>query len=197
MLYVIGESHGALYDYNDNKYIQLPATTMHRIGISGLEGIVDTKIIDRGSHVLFVVGEIDIRCHIHKQVNQLKRPVDEVIDKLVYGYIKYIKSLEEDRSCTVVIRGITPPLDVNIHNDEQYPIRGSLQERKEWREILNKRLEYESNLNNIIYLPSPTWAEKDGLMLHEFSDGIIHIDTTETNKMRAINDLNKLLNQPF
>ena len=77
MLYVIGESHGALYDYNDNKYIQLPATTMHRIGISGLEGIVDTKIIDRGSHVLFVVGEIDIRCHIHKQVNQLKRHVDE------------------------------------------------------------------------------------------------------------------------
>jgi hypothetical protein len=121
--------------------------TMYRIGRDGIscEEIKDDDI------VVFVSGEIDVRCHIGKQRDQYRRALEEVIETLVKNYIAAILKLRAAyNKLTCVISMIVPPTDVTYN--PEFPYYGSLDDRINITRMLNKTLERECNINNILFI---------------------------------------------
>ncbi|WDE00528.1 tetratricopeptide repeat protein [Thalassomonas actiniarum] len=132
VIYVIGESHAlGLHDQifrcGDSSY-QGRVKFIKGIQMHHLAGEGDNKYkyylrrhlgsIEDNASVLFTIGEID--CRIGKGLSlaakKLRRPLDELIDQTVKGYIEYIKlSLQTKPIKKVYIQGIPAP------NIEKYP----------------------------------------------------------------------------
>lgn len=178
--YIIGESHTSIYN-GKFQVVDLPAVTMNRIARDGVNHTLKyhNKFFEpcKGDIVMFVVGEVDCRCHVWKQIHERNRCEQEVLQDLARRFIEKVSEYQNAYKVTVIIRGIVPPLQYGNHHDATYPIRGNIHDRIRWRLTMNRLLEYMSkNHNNIHFFPSPKWAEtKDCTMIHDKSDGIIHI----------------------
>jgi len=187
MIYIIGDSHSASYDnYNGNFWIQTNVGgTMHRIGRDGLYEFSNIALT-ANDILLVVVGEVDIRCHIYRQINENNRDEDEIINTLAKSFISRLKDIKLNTGCNIIVRGVVPPLPNANHPDIHsgnpadltytYPIRGHIKDRSRWRQMLNKKLETLCIENKLYFLPSPKWVEdNDGMLIDSFSDHKIHI----------------------
>lgn len=190
-MHIIGESHAMLYDCY--RPIYLDSTTMHRVGRDGVHKLIvdfGSRFPNSGDWLIFVVGEVDCRCHIDRQIKEHGRDEHEVISTLVTKYINALVQYRKDSGVYVGVRGVVPPLEYGIHTCTKAPIRGAYKDRLRYRLSLNKELEAQCQEHNILFVPSPKWAEKeDGSMKMELSDGIIHIANTEENKRLACQEL--------
>src|SRR5579872_2784969 len=88
-IYVYGNSHAASFAEIPGCIIKWTGpTTMHRIGRDGLSFLdLRMKEIEEGATIVFVYGEIDVRCHIGKQRDLFGRKQDEIIDSLARNYL--------------------------------------------------------------------------------------------------------------
>lgn len=178
-VYVLGESHTEIY--NQFHRILLNACTMHRLARDGMmptiEGALWGKAYPQTGDVLVVVlGEVDCRCHVHRQIVEKNRTEEEVLEDLASRYIKALVEYKNGTGVKIGVRGVVPPLKDGRHHDENYPIRGAFIDRLRWRNTLNAKLEQKCKEHDLLYVPSPPWAEnEDGSMKFEFSDEIIHI----------------------
>lgn len=186
MIYVVGDSHS--HAYYDSKITMLPsdAGTMHRIGRDGLQDRLRSISLNSADILLVVIGEVDIRCHIYRQIHDNNRDEEEILDTLASKFILRLVELKTTTNCNIIVRGVVPPLPNGDHPDIHsqkpedltyiYPIRGLIDDRSRWRISLNQKLASLCASNGLYFLPSPIWVETDDHMLRdEFSDHRIHI----------------------
>lgn len=106
----------------------LGAITMHRVGRDKLNFLDWRKYdIKNNDIVIYVFGEIDIRCHIGKQRDLLKRDLTEVMDTLMYKYMESILENKKNFPHTKIIV-FTPPPPGNSYNPS-FPKYGAIEDR--------------------------------------------------------------------
>ncbi len=188
MIYIYGDSHSN-YSF---KNLSLPhrnlyknSITMFRIGRdSHIENFDKENIAndtDTDNLIILSYGEIDCRCHIHRQVN-LQRDEDDIIYELVNNYIKAIHNNTVGIDANVVIVGVIPPTKKsdyeNLHGQitHKLPFIGSDEDRVRYTQKTNKLLEELSNKNDFIYFnPYNYYTRDDGTLKYELSDNVVHI----------------------
>jgi len=199
-IHVIGDSHGffcfnnkqslitkdeqSLFFYSKNeKYDAFPfyihwleSRTMFRVGRDGVAGLnIKRYGVGEGDMVVFVFGEVDVRCHIGKQRDEKQREEQEVIDSLASSYIAAIKSnMKNYSSLKCVVMSIVPPSDKGFNI--AYPYYHTLADRVKLTRSLNDNLRNKCERNGIYYLDIYSlFAKEDGSLNESISDGIIHI----------------------
>jgi hypothetical protein len=136
-LYTVGDSHSIIFQ--KSKYITkihwLGGLTMHRVGrdLINLKSINACPIepvhysIPNDGIVLVSFGEIDVRNHIHKQV-ELGRDIHEICNTLVYNYIKCIvMNRVVNNYDKIAILAVNPP---RRNDDPTIQMKGSNEQRK-------------------------------------------------------------------
>lgn len=180
-----GYPHQFLYNfYRDDEHIAVPfhihwigPRTMHRVGRDGLEFLNLKKFrIKKNDYVVFVFGEIDIRCHVLKHRDTQKICLEEIISRLVYAYINTIVINRDLYGIRGIIFGVVPPTN-SVFNPE-FPTYGSLEERIVATKMLNAHLEKLCKDYNLFFLNvyddcATEWGDFNPAL----SDGNVHIAT--------------------
>jgi hypothetical protein len=153
-----------------------PSITMHRIGRDGLAILNIQGAVREGDTVVFVYGEIDVRCHIGKQRDQKNRSLHEVIDTLIANYVKTInENVQPYKQVKVVILSTVPPCDPA----PQYislPMHGTLEDRVQINNALCDKLKHTCQELGYYFLDiRPHFSELDGSLKFDLSDGIVHV----------------------
>lgn len=189
MIYIYGDSH-ANYSF---KNLALPhhnfyenSITMFRIGrdnniINFKKEDIAKDISDTNNIIIISYGEIDCRCHIHRQIN-LQRDENDIIHELVNNYINAIHNHTIELGAKIIIVGVIPPTTQSDYENlngqilHDFPFIGSNEDRVRYTQQTNKLLEDLSNKNKFIYFnPYHYYTRDDGTLKYELSDNIVHI----------------------
>lgn len=137
-------------------------------------------------YVIYVFGEIDVRCHIGRIRDTQNKTLEDIIEDLVLNYFDMISKQPGIPIVTLVI----PPSDKNPSSS--HPYHGTIADRVSIQKKLNIRLEEECKKRNIICFDyNKNFTLPDGSLDHSHSDGIVHIDHKYANLI--FDDLKKLL----
>jgi hypothetical protein len=136
--------------------------TRLRIGIAGSRDVI-----------LLSFGEIDIRCHVGKQLAN-GRVLDEIIETLVTAYIRRASELGAEHGCRVAVLGIVPPSD--LPGNESFPVVGTIGDRLLWTHMFNESIRHWSEKNGIHFVAIPSSvANEHGCLRRDLSDGNVHL----------------------
>jgi len=175
-LHVFGDSH-AQYLFSrvpEAKVHWLRARTMHRVGRDGVDFF--EPHVEDGDTVLCVFGEVDVRCHIVRLGRERSDGIGGIARDVARRYVDAVvmASIRLPAS-TFAVMGVVPPINPMKANVE-LPVVGSLAERIEAREALNRTLDQCCSSSGIIYVPVPkTFERPDGSLRRHLSDGHAHI----------------------
>ena len=201
-LHVIGDSHSSFCFTNvvpmatsrensilrykqKNKTIKLPCSihwlgpvTMFRVGRDNINLInLKTMKAKENDIVVFLFGEIDIRCHIEKQSNLQKRSSDIIIDEMVEKYISCIvDNKKQFNTLHCIVGTIVPPTDRAY--SEKFPFYGSLETRIALTKKLNTKLHEHCAKHDLPILDLYTdYSTSKGDLKAELADRSVHIDS--------------------
>ena len=132
---------GPALAYNVNGY---GATTKAREKIDYL----CEHFFQENDTVICVFGEIDLRVHVVKQINGVKKDSKEQVDKILGNYIKFLTFLVA-KGYNVWCWGAIASQKDDWHMNESYPRAGTEQERNKATEYFNNQLEKLCIKNNI------------------------------------------------
>jgi len=135
--------------------------------------------IQNGDTIIFSLGEIDCRCHIHKHITETMS-YQQIIDDIVEKYFEAIKinivvsNLKLKHIC---VYNIVPPIQKeNTPEDPDYPFLGSDEERKEYVLYFNKKLKEKCTENGFIFFDIyDKYTDQNGFLRKDLSDGRVHI----------------------
>jgi hypothetical protein len=193
-IYCIGDSHAnTLHESPNITSIAFGPNTMHHIGKYGIEDMLnylyDTKevikeeLFSEEGLLILAYGEIDVRCHINKQIVEKQREEDEVIKTLIDDYINQLKLI----STNVGVLSIVPPIRFysEIYFNENFPFVGSDLDRNRYTQKLNEYLYQRCIEENIVYVDIyNSYKDEEGFLIKELSDGNVHI--YNKNKVKDI-----------
>lgn len=179
-VHVIGDSHSGEFANIEGCVIHyLGPRTMHRVGRDGLE-VLDFKSlgIQENETVILAFGEIDARCHIGKQRDLHQRDLNEIIDTLLKNYFNTIfKNLSQYQHLNILTYTVTPP--VIVAWNPEYESYGEPEDRVLISKLLNQRLiEMSSSFGFGTIDVYDDYANPDGTLIEEQSDGSLHIRTS-------------------
>jgi hypothetical protein len=152
---------------------------MHRVGRDGLDCYACG--VREGDTVYFVFGEIDCRCHIHKQVN-LGSNYEDVIEELMDSYFRIM--LANAKGIRIIVVSIIPPVKYEdflganppLDDSHPFPFVGSDETRVKITRDMNNGLEERCKKFGFDFLNIyDHYAREDGTLKFELSDGICHI----------------------
>jgi len=136
--------------------------------------------VNNGDTLVFCLGEIDCRCHVHKHITDTIT-YQEIIDNIINNYLEAIElnvltsNLNFKNIC---VYNIVPP--VNKHNTEEnpeYPYIGSDEERKSYVLYFNKKLKEKCSEKNYIFIDIyNNYVDEYGFLRKDLSDGNVHIN---------------------
>ena len=179
-LITVGDSH-SMYTFSGiaAETRHLGPVTMHRVGRDGpwLADQVRDVVAD-DCVIVFCVGEIDVRCHVHRQIVEHGRNEGEVVESLVNGYAD---ALRYCRHPHIAVLAVVPPcrfLDP-MHNPE-FPFVGTHEDRLRYTRGVNTALRKACHENQWTYVDvSEPYQDSEGFLRRDRSDGCVHIgDTT-------------------
>lgn len=175
MIYSFGDSHSDNTfrgtGVNINKRMGM---TMHRVG----RDKVALPTIKDGGKVIWCFGEIDVRCHIHKQ--RADRPLEEIIGTLATAYIENVVLQTSLQNCTSLVMSVIPPAyKENSRENKEVPFLGSDEERCQYTILLNQKLKNLCEKEGIQYLDVYSLlVDVNGMLTRELSDGHVHVGNT-------------------
>lgn len=179
-VHIFGDSHSLEFRNISRCNIHyLGPITMHRIGRDGIN--IHNSGIKEKDAIVFCFGEIDIRCHILKQVILFHRSQNEVIWELATKYIeKILVNRSRYKDVSYIVYSITPPTDIVFNPD--FPYFGSIQDRVAITKQLNSVLADLCRLNDLLFLNVyKDYALEDGTLNPDLSDGNVHINYIHNN----------------
>ena len=160
----------------------------HRIGpilcySFGLDPLARCPIksmgIQNGDTVIFCLGEIDCRCHIHKYVEN-GGDYAQIIKQLVETYFKAITIIVAFSGLSLkqvgVYNAVPPVIKGTVPENPDYPFLGRNQDRLLYTRCFNywcreKCAEY----GYVFFDVYNKYADSNGFLNHELSDGNVHI----------------------
>jgi hypothetical protein len=156
----------------------LGSRTMHFAGRPGALVTEATRCgVKAGDAVVWVFGEIDVRCHIVRQQADHGRTSDDVIGTLATDYIDGILEVQRVLELTrSVVFAPIPPLDNPGYTSEDFPVFGSIAERIEASRQLRATLSTLCDRHGILFLDvSAHYESARGDLRWELSDHFCHI----------------------
>ena len=194
---VIGDSHSRLFDnysnYNvglwSNDYLKnffevawIGPVTMYRVCRDGLSVIFNNIKLVPNQHCVLSFGEIDVRSHVFKQVEDQNKTFYNIIDDLVDGLRKRLIEFNY-YDYNIHILSIVPPIQAHlcIGVNEDFPFIGTDEERRNAVLYFNERLLKLSVELKIGYFDYyHLYADSDNFLNINRSDKIVHaIKTVE------------------
>ena len=176
------ESFNYVYSY-DGKSIEIPFNiywlgprTMHRVGRDGLDGLNIKELfhVQENDVIVYVFGEIDVRCHIVRQAYEKNRKYEEIINKLVEDYINTIEENTKYSQTFPVIFSVIPPS--NAKTGGKYKPYGSCQERARVTQEVNEKLQRACEEHNILCLNiNNRYETRTGFLNPKFVSAAVHI----------------------
>lgn len=152
--------------------------TMHKAGRPGVlqTWARDYRVRD-GDTVVWVVGEIDVRCHIMRQHEYVGRDLEEVIGTLVAGFVSAMVELQlAYPHLTQVAFAPIPPLDNPGYQSEAFPVHGTIDERIACRSRLVAALSAACREHGFLFLDiGPLVATPRGDLAWAKSDRFCHL----------------------
>jgi len=159
----------------DDNILWIGPYTMHRFGRDRelidfshfpveFMGKTYYRCVPKESIVVLTSGDVDIRVHIKKQINK-GRDKEEIITTLVENYMKYL-IIQRNKGYKIVVYAVRPMLhfNPNYHNYANF-WQGTTSEHKEYRNLLNSKLENLCKINNFIFFnPHKYYEDEYGLM---------------------------------
>jgi len=135
--------------------------------------------IKDGDTIVFCVGEIDCRCHIHKHITDTTT-YQNIIDNIVDNYFEAIElniSISQIKLKNVCVYNIVPPVQkYNAPENPGFPYLGSDEERKDYTLYFNKKLKEKCIEKQYIFFDVyNNYTDENGFLRKELSDGITHI----------------------
>lgn len=140
---------------------------------------IQTMGIQKGDTVIFCLGEIDCRCHIHKYVQQGVYYIN-IIEEIVESYFRAISFLIDFLGLSLkqvgVYNAVPPVVKGTVPENPDYPYLGSDQDRLLYTRFFNykcreKCLEY----GYVFFDVYEKYADDDGFLKQDLSDGNVHI----------------------
>ena len=174
-----------------------PLITMYRVGRDKEILEFDASEHNEQSILCFVYGEIDCRCHIHKQILR-GRNEDDIIRELVTNYMGALQQTIQDHMRIIVV-GVIPPTTRSeyegvhgslVESERQYihgvdkqnlvPFLGTEAERVRYTTKVNALLEELCATHGYIYFnPYAYYTRADGTFTYELSDRWVHLGNNE------------------
>ena len=186
MIHIYGDSHAN----SSFKNLQLPFVDHHQSNITMFRIGRDHTIVnynntdhDENSIICLVYGEIDCRCHIHKQIN-IGKEEEEIIHDLVEQYFSTIKNQITLFKKIIIVAAIPPTKRSDYETKHgpithEYPFMGTDEERVRYTRKLNQLVEHMCKENQYIYFdPYATYTRDDGTLRFEYSDNTVHLGDT-------------------
>jgi hypothetical protein len=135
--------------------------------------------IKDGDTIVFCLGEIDCRCHIHKHITDTKTYQD-IINNIVDNYFKAIElnvSISQIKLKNVCVYNVVPPIQKNntVENPE-YPYLGTDEQRKQYVLYFNEKLKEKCIEKDYIFFNVyNNYIDENGFLRKDLSDGNVHI----------------------
>jgi hypothetical protein len=183
MIYIFGDSHARFNFKNlpvENQNLHVNSITMHRVGR-------DNEIINfrenmnhQDNTFIITYGEVDCRCHIHKQLS-MQRDLNEIVQKLVDDFCLTISN-KIKRYKKIIVCSVVPPIRKSeaIGESPEFPRLGTDEERVLFTKLINEQLKINCNKFNFVYFDIYNlYARDDGTLDLELSDKICHIQENE------------------
>lgn len=174
-IYTCGDSHSrfTFHDISNVVPFHIGPITMHRMGRDILK-FSDYKIPTDGP-LISSFGEIDVRCHVHKQVLS-GRDEDEVIESLVTNYMYALKMNSTVYSDILVMEVVPPAYSNMAKNNPDFPFEGTDEDRARICAKVNSRLKHHSDIFGFrMFELFADYADKNGMLDPSMSDGSVHI----------------------
>lgn len=125
---------------------------------------------------VFVLGEIDIRSHVFKYVNENKT-YQSLIDELIENYCLKLNEIKKCLDIDITVMGIIPPMNGPNYVSEDYPIQGSLEQRVIATNYFNSQLHIKCIEKGFKYFEvNQFYCLTDGSLNIDFSDHFCHIN---------------------
>ncbi len=180
-----GDSHAraTFSDIVQIEKLEIHGRTMNRICKEGigkeLLGKLDPKI--KRNIVIFCFGEIDIRCHVHKQIHEQNRTLEEVLISLANTYVDHISFHSIKYNYDPYVMSVLPPCDrKKIIDNPEFPCLGTNEERALYTFEINNLLSSKCINKKINYLDVHfEYKDENSLLNYKHSDGNVHIKNTE------------------
>lgn len=148
--------------------------TIHGFTRSGIN--LESFQVKEGDVCCFLLGEIDVRCHIIKQSDLKNLPVRQVVDELLNRYFIKLENLKKSyKDIRFVLVSIIPPSDFSYNHE--YPRIGSLSNRVFLTQLLNEKIKNWCTENSSIFLDVyDHYSDREGALLFSKSDGVVHVN---------------------
>lgn len=180
-LHTIGDSHSAI------PFQQIPGVVFHHLGPvlcftvgkhkhDLVNGINISTFAQPGDAVIFVFGEIDCRCQIHKFISSNRSYVD-VIDGIIKDYFVALQENEKLVPVKMVVYNVIPPSsEVGTPIDPAYPFVGTDYDRLTYVRYFNDQLRAKCADAGYLFMDVyDKYADDEGFLNPELSDGHVHV----------------------
>ncbi len=157
---------------------------MHRLARDGV-GFVGQLVppFEDGDVALFMVGEIDVRCHLIPISETLKRPVEDVAEDLAAGFVSKLTSLQRDHPQIEIVVA-QPPFPTDRRPNAELPFTGSIADRVHLHGVLSDSLDRLCGASGLNFLRMPVkYRDKNGLLRRKYSDDGVHIMPCEAGSL--------------
>jgi hypothetical protein len=197
MLYVIGDSHSQ-YSFSG-----IPNVAIHHVGPVTLKRVgypeepllaitVGNLPLTSADYVVFVFGEIDVRCFVKPTYDRAKTTLEQHLRKWAFRYGSAIASLDTKGAQIVIMSVVPPSTAAQMAEGSLFPVAGTDQERAEYTVQLNAALKLVCEERHWQYLDVYSrYANELGMLPSELSDGTLHIGNPDRVKV-LLNELRLL-----
>ena len=184
-IHTIGDSHCIYGFYGLSGIIahQLGAVLCYSFGKEKLNRCdIRNYNINTGDTVIFCLGEIDCRCHIHKHITETltyQDIINEIVDDYFEAIALNVSTLQIPLK-NVCIYNIVPPIQkYNTDENPEVPFLGTDEERKNYVLYFNKKLKEKCiEMEYIFFDIYDNYIDENGFLRKDLSDGNVHISNS-------------------
>ena len=179
-IHSIGDSH-SINGWTGVIHHHLGPVLCYSFGIKNIN-ICDIRNfnIKDGDTIIFCLGEIDCRCHIHKHITDTKSYQD-IINNIIDNYfeaIELIISISQIKLKNVCVYNVVPPIQKhNTLNNPVFPFLGTDEERKQYVLYFNEKLKEKCIEKDYIFFNIyDNYTDQNGFLKKDLSDNNVHIN---------------------
>jgi hypothetical protein len=179
-IHTIGDSHSR-FGWNNVIDHGLNAPLCYSFGRDNLNKIdIRNFNINDGDTIIFCLGEVDCRCHVHKYVTDKITYID-IIDNIVDKYFEAIQ-INIDTSKinlqNVCVYNVVPPVQkYNTVENPDFPYLGTDEDRKKYTLCFNEKLKKKCSEKKYIFFDIyDKYTDENGFLRKDLSDGLVHIN---------------------
>ena len=129
--------------------------------------------------LIFCMGEIDCRCHVHKYVNS-ETTYQTIIDGIIDRYFKAIQmsvgSLDVKLKHVCVYNVVPPIVKGTVAENPMFPYLGGDEERRAYTLYFNDKIKEKCVEYGFVFFDVyDKYTDANGFLNHELSDKIVHL----------------------